>query len=328
LTSFTKVVGFAAVSGCYFTSGTYLYSANKEHDYGTDRFETCDTSGMHALKTLIYIAPLYIRFMQNMRQQYDSIQRRKEAEAVALKVAPLGKVSHEVVGKEDKQIAKGEDEDEDISDVKDPELEKIENISTSSIADETCSPRAGKGVAHVMSHSESQSELRNARPTSDEDKGRYTYLGRVKKFVFSYLLIWPYSYNALKYFLSIMVVVFGAYPPQDPESVSYQVCYLSLACISTMYSTYWDFRNDWGLFQMKAPKPLLREKIYYGNTEYFYYIVIFLNPIFRSFWTLSFTPYGHHPFLACFEIFRRSLWACMRMELGYINELKKRSQGH
>eukprot|EP00603_Paraphysomonas_imperforata_P006873 CAMPEP_0114424970 /NCGR_PEP_ID=MMETSP0103-20121206/6980_1 /TAXON_ID=37642 ORGANISM="Paraphysomonas imperforata, Strain PA2" /NCGR_SAMPLE_ID=MMETSP0103 /ASSEMBLY_ACC=CAM_ASM_000201 /LENGTH=633 /DNA_ID=CAMNT_0001593763 /DNA_START=63 /DNA_END=1961 /DNA_ORIENTATION=+ len=248
LTSFTKVIGFAALSGCYYTSGTYLYSANKERDYGSETFETCDNWGMHLLKTLIYVAPLYMRFMQNMRQQYDSIQRRKEVAAQALTVVPVEHDSEDDMDME--KAESGEDE------VKDDEVQEFESSSSKALTHDTCSPRAGKGGEvhisasgrRIMSHSESSlTESDVPTPRSQDDvKGLYTtHFLKVKKFVFSYLLIWPYSYNALKYFLSIMVVVFGAYPPQDPDTVSYKVCYLSLACISTMYSTYWDFRNDW-----------------------------------------------------------------------------------
>lgn len=304
LTSFTKVMGFAAASGCYFTSGTFLYSANKQRGYGEDRFEQCDTSGMHALKTFIYLLPLYMRFMQNMRQQYDSVQRAKEAKKVA--VAQDGVVDKQIGNEKEENTSQQQEEEE--------ELAKEEGGNNPEKTPSTIVTR--------ISHSESLPPEPSLCILTPED---YSTFSRAKRFIFSHLVVWPYSFNALKYFLSMLVVIFGAYPPQSPDSISYQVCYLTLAVISTLYSTYWDFRNDWGLFQMTEGRPLLREKIYYGNTEYFYYIVLFLNPIFRSFWTLSFTPYGHHPFLACFEIFRRSLWACLRMELGYINELKKRS---
>lgn len=301
-------MGFAAYSGCYFTSGTYLYAANKKHGYGEERFESCDTHGMHALKTFIYILPLYMRFMQNMRQQYDSVQRQKAAMKASTKV-----LSIEDDDEKKMEVEKGMDgssEGEGHFKVDDMQPNSLRLVSVDEEDDvrdhdrDRCSPRAHKenGLrkkgeeksgnrgppGYVLSHSESSSSITTNPSTAafrlvgqPALKGQYSYPTRVKNFIFAYLLIWPYSYNAFKYFLSILVVLFGAYPPQDPESTSYQVCYLSLAVVSTLYSTYWDFRNDWGLFQMKAPKPLLREKIYYGNTEYFYYIVLILNPIFR-----------------------------------------------
>jgi hypothetical protein len=136
--------------------------------------------------------------------------------------------------------------------------------------------------------------------------------------------VWPYSYNALRYFLNICVIVFGAYPPQNPLTTAYMAWYIPLYVISTLYSCYWDVANDFQLLQFHSSRPLLRDKILYEDAEYFYYIVLVINPLLRFMWTLSFTPYGGHPFLVVFEIMRRSLWACIRMEVGYIQELARR----
>lgn len=169
--------------------------------------------------------------------------------------------------------------------------------------------------------------------------------------IYSNTIVWPYSFNALKYILQIMVVIFGAYPPlaasttagsgglqnllhhhqqqhssQNNSSpfIIYWTCYCLLCVLSTIYSSYWDVVNDWGLLQLQPPKPLLRELLYYRDLDSFYYMVMILNPILRSFWTLSFTPFGGQAFFVLFEIFRRCLWSCLRMELAYIQELKKR----
>lgn len=136
--------------------------------------------------------------------------------------------------------------------------------------------------------------------------------------------VWPYSYNALRYFLSMCVIVLGAYPTTSPYSAAYMWWYLPLVMISTLYSCYWDIFCDFKLMQWNSTRPLLRDKILYEGNESFYYFVLVVDPILRFMWTLSFTPYGHHPFLVLFEIARRSLWACVRMELGYIQELDRR----
>ena len=284
---------------------------------------------MHALKTFIYLLPLYVRFMQNMRQQYDSVQRKKEAVHATIKIRAT-EVEEEEEGVES---GSGSEDNGDSCLNEDDVLAISARVLTND--EERCSPRGNKGsgggsgsgsgngreggsgkpgsltLTHTsgggsggggggggvlspsrrsISHSESMESSASASSSSRSaasykvvapQKGQYTYPARIKRFIFANLLIWPYSYNAFKYFLSMLVVIFGAYPPQHPDTLSYQVCYLTLAVVSTLYSTYWDFRNDWGLFQMKAPKPLLRDKIYYGNTEYFYYIVLVLNPIFR-----------------------------------------------
>jgi hypothetical protein len=141
---------------------------------------------------------------------------------------------------------------------------------------------------------------------------------------FTTIFVWPYSYNALRYFLSILVILFGAYPPQDPLSQSYMGCYYTLYVVSTLFNVYWDVANDFQLLQFHSTRPFLRDNLLYSDAEYFYYTVLIVNPILRFLWTLNFTPYGNQAFLMLFEIMRRSLWACLRMELGYIQELARR----
>lgn len=145
----------------------------------------------------------------------------------------------------------------------------------------------------------------------------------VREFL-SGVIVWPYSYNASRYFLSIMVIVFGAYPPQDPLSPQFMGWYYTLYVVSTLFNCYWDIFQDFQLLQFNCEHPWLRNKLFYEEQSYFYYIVLILNPILRFLWTLSFTPYGSHEFMILFEIIRRSLWACLRMEVGYIQELARR----
>jgi len=142
--------------------------------------------------------------------------------------------------------------------------------------------------------------------------------------VFKTIMVWPYSYNALRYFLSMLVIFFGAFPPSDTEGVAYRSWYIPLYVISTLFSCYWDVAMDFQLMQFNCKKPLLRSRLFYEETEIFYYIVLVLNPILRFMWTLNFTPFGGQAFLVIFEIARRSMWACLRMELGYIQELERR----
>ena len=141
---------------------------------------------------------------------------------------------------------------------------------------------------------------------------------------FKEYIVWPYSYNAFRYFLSILVIIFGSYPPTDPLAPQYMGWYYALYVFATLFNCYWDVFQDFQLLQFNSDKPLLRIKLFYEETTYFYYIVLVLNPILRFLWTLSFTPYGHQEFLVLIEIIRRSLWACLRMEVGYIQELARR----
>ena len=139
------------------------------------------------------------------------------------------------------------------------------------------------------------------------------------------IFVWPYSYNALRYFLSILVIIFSVYPPENPLNPSYQGWFYMLYIISTLYNIYWDIINDFNLLQKNTIHPFLREKLLYDDgMVWFYYVVLVVNPILRFLWLLNFTPYGGQVFLMLFEIMRRSLWACIRMELGYIQELARR----
>jgi hypothetical protein len=388
---------------CYFGSGAYLHTGSKADNFGMDRFQVCSESGyLHAIIVFLYVWPLYIRFMQNMRQQYDSVRRRKLEESAKVMVlstikedspddlqpelamphsnssgqlnrltaAGRAKLSNAMNSAKQQQESKQEavhvalrsslpsprsttlqqhqpigyvaspgrkgytrscgnlddmeitdfeegDDNDDNDDDNDDDDHHIAREPSS--RDETFDVTSLKRNKSRFSHSES---FRIAGGNMSET---YTAIRTLWwRYVPSWLLVWPYSYNALKYLLSMMVVLFGAYPPTDPDSLQYQACYLTLCAISTSYSIYWDMFVDWQLWSMTPPNYILREPLYYGETEYFYYIVIISNAIFRSFWTLSFTPYGGHSFLVVFEILRRSLWSCLRMEVAYIQEINKR----
>jgi hypothetical protein len=66
--------------------------------------------------------------------------------------------------------------------------------------------------------------------------------------------VWPHSFNCLKYLLSIIVVVASlAYPisatPKGEVSNTTTVMLVGLFLV-TLYTTYWDVVNDWGLMQV------------------------------------------------------------------------------
>ena len=424
LTSFTKVAASVAYTACYFGSRAYLHTADKEENFGLDRFATCSESGyLHAVVVFLYMWPLYMRFMQNMRQQYDAVQRRKlestkvhvaEAEYVPSDsttdvvgdgstsssaprqhLAPSSSsssLSRRTLVNRKAKNGKYSAEDKDSG----TEAKSPSGSPRALVCDTTVGNGRDAGTNDVLQlvDADADDDVDMSAVSSGDSNGQYEersygggggksgehhYIGRVRrgdsdddgsdddndddddngggdeeqtvgavhvnggsskkptrqrmkiqsqmslyrsvsesfiisksrrrrakrsvlemlnrKYLPTWLLVWPYSYNAFKYFLSMLVVLFGAYPPHDPESLSYMVPYLCLCALSTAYSTYWDIANDWQLCQMTPPNYLLREPLYYGETEYFYYIVIVSNVIFRSFWTLGFTPYGKHSFL-------------------------------
>lgn len=136
--------------------------------------------------------------------------------------------------------------------------------------------------------------------------------------------VWPHAMNAFQYVLQIMVVLIGAFPPQDPSGPAYITCFVLFIIPTVVYVSYWDAVVDCQLGQRDSYKPLLRKKLYYEDHIIFYYVFLFLNPIFRLFWMLSFTPFGRHPAFLFFEIIRRSMWAVLRMEVAYVQELARR----
>jgi hypothetical protein len=146
--------------------------------------------------------------------------------------------------------------------------------------------------------------------------------------VLDVLIVWPYTFNILKYSLSIVVVVMGAYPPAitSPSYGVYLTLFYLISVVSTLYSCYWDFKNDWGLFQDRTDWPLLRPQLKYENVIWYYYLCLVLNPIFRCFWTLSFSPNATSPFLSLFELLRRCMWAILRLEWAQINDDKQNAR--
>lgn len=124
------------------------------------------------------------------------------------------------------------------------------------------------------------------------------------------ILVWPHSFNALKYVLSMVVVLFGLGQPKsslDPNYVLYRALYISLLVVSTLYSYWWDITQDFGFLRIlptwkdvrniltgkwrSLPNNLfLRPLLIYKQHKYRYYIAMILNLILRAMWTLSLIP--------------------------------------
>ena len=141
---------------------------------------------------------------------------------------------------------------------------------------------------------------------------------------FKTVWIWPHAQNAFQYVLQIMVVLIGAFPPQEPSGAAYITCFSLFLAFTVVYVSYWDIVVDCQLLQADSEKPFLRKKLYYEEYELFYYAFLFLNPVCRLLYLLSFTPFGRHPAFALFEIARRIGWAILRMEVAYVQELARR----
>lgn len=171
--------------------------------------------------------------------------------------------------------------------------------------------------------------------TSYKESGLGLYFDRVHPWLVKsrlpvWLIVWPYTYNMMRYILSILVVLFGVYRPYDldPLSPYYMAWYIPLVIFSTFYNLYWDIVIDWDLLDANTEFLFLRsaDNLYFKDSYWFYYVVMALDVVLRCMWTLHFTPYGGHPFLGVFELVRRGLWACLRMEVAFIRELHARSK--
>jgi hypothetical protein len=122
-------------------------------------------------------------------------------------------------------------------------------------------------------------------------------------------VVWPHTYNAFKYFMSMVVVFFGLAHPLSETATSgtttYHVIFIMVLIFTTSYLFYWDVYNDWGLFRilpdwkavfagdfstLRRRGVFLRPTIMYKRNVHYYYIAMVLDLILRAVWTLSLIP--------------------------------------
>jgi hypothetical protein len=139
--------------------------------------------------------------------------------------------------------------------------------------------------------------------------------------------LYPQIFNMGKYIFAMLVAVFSFLVKFNP---AYDILWLITAVISTIYSTYWDIKFDFGFLEKGKNYPL-REKLSYKK-KYFYYFVLISNLVFRFIWVLSVSPeviYGfirpEFLFLMIYsmEVFRRGMWNFIRVELQHIQLCKE-----
>lgn len=161
-------------------------------------------------------------------------------------------------------------------------------------------------------------------------------------------IVWPHSYNALKYMMGIVVVLMGiAHPLGESASSTYTMVYkgifIAITLATTLYQFYWDVYMDWGLFRNRPrgnsipsvsewskTHLFLRPKLLYKTRVWVYYVGMALDLILRAMWTLSLIPQGASgpfsyslsdqlgPFLAMFELCRRSMWGLFKLEWEHV----------
>ena len=127
--------------------------------------------------------------------------------------------------------------------------------------------------------------------------------------------------------MNILVAVTSFYAS---ESNFFNGLWLLLALISTLYSSAWDLKMDFGFLQQGEHFPL-REKLSYKN-KFFYYTCMIVNLILRFFWVLTVSPDIVLGFIrpeffffiiSFMEVFRRGMWNFIRVELKHIEICKE-----
>ena len=108
------------------------------------------------------------------------------------------------------------------------------------------------------------------------------------------LYMWPHSYNAFKYILSLLVSVIGLFHPLKADSSMGKKIILFLGfSFASLYSWLWDVHCDWGLLQdldSKSSNFLLRKQLIYREHKPWYYVAMLANLVMRILWMLSLVP--------------------------------------
>jgi len=145
-----------------------------------------------------------------------------------------------------------------------------------------------------------------------------------------------FFWNAMKYGLAMCITLFGSFSPDLYEMqgsrIGFKIVFVIALGASTCYTYYWDVYNDWGLG--KTGHAFLRADLLYRR-RWCYYATIAADLFLRFTWTLTLLPSRNNPYfanillalspwLAAWEICRRTMWGCFRLE----NEHLHNSEGY
>eukprot|EP01133_Synstelium_polycarpum_P017541 gene17541-20931_t len=145
--------------------------------------------------------------------------------------------------------------------------------------------------------------------------------------------------NALKYFLSIVVVFFSAIDAffSNGWTSPWRIIWLLFGIANSSYSYWWDLMMDWSVVVPSKTSPYnpfkwtLRKKRMY-NPKGLYYIAIITNLWFRATWTFTkslpqlttlLPSYKLVVVIAIMEILRRGTWNIFRLENEHVNNCGK-----
>ncbi|BFF93607.1 xenotropic and polytropic retrovirus receptor 1 homolog [Drosophila madeirensis] len=145
-----------------------------------------------------------------------------------------------------------------------------------------------------------------------------------------------YLMNAVKYSLSILVVIFSTIQMETNCKYNYMFenpwtwLYLFTALLTSVYCLSWDLLKDFGLFKIwKWENLFLRENLVYP--KWFYYFAILENSLLRFVWILEIvfiyfdvlTIYNCKSLIIFCEITRRFVWNLLRLENEHLNNCGK-----
>lgn len=149
---------------------------------------------------------------------------------------------------------------------------------------------------------------------------------------------WPYLGNAFKYMLAAEVATFGMFDP----SIKKHPAWISAFAGATLYQVGWDVFMDWGLLEWNYVSgwfTLRSSRLY--KQRWVYYLIFGINFALRFVGMITLIPPVHlsrttglivntfpdfglfvGSLAACAEIFRRAVWAVLRLEWEVIKTRK------
>ena len=146
-------------------------------------------------------------------------------------------------------------------------------------------------------------------------------------------VLFPNSCNAIKYILSILVVVVNLPGLNLAKAIFYPI-----VVVRTLYKWWWDVIMDWGLLSSWSlnRRIFLRPNLMYPKM-WVYHICILVDLALRFVWVLSLLPLEYSVaflgnrltfFLGSLEILRRSMWSIFRVEWEHVKLLNQNKPGY
>ncbi|KAL3643896.1 hypothetical protein CASFOL_011828 [Castilleja foliolosa] len=136
------------------------------------------------------------------------------------------------------------------------------------------------------------------------------------------------GFNGLKYFSTVVALVTRTMYSLRRQML-WRIMAASTSGITTIYNTYWDIVEDWGLLRKNAKNKWLRDNLLISSKAV-YFIAIVVNICLRLVWMQLILDFNETPFLhrnsmialvACLEIFRRGVWNFFRLENEHFNNV-------